>query len=416
MHIYQEGRIVTMGSKQILNNRRMSLSQKIVFKLLSQIQYGQITLHDGKTCVIFSGKEAIESHAVTIHIKHACAYKTFLFEGTVGAGKSYIKGDWDTDNLSKLFEIFIKNTHLFDRMESPSAKILIFLRHLANKLRPNNIRRAKQNILNHYDLGNQFFQLILDPTMMYSCALYESENTTQEQASKKKLMTICEHLQLQASDHILEIGTGWGGFAIFAAREFGCKVTTTTISNKQYAYVKTEIERLGLQNQIELLNIDYRELSGQYDKLVSIEMIEAVGYKYFDTFFHQCNKLIKSGGLFFLQAIVINDQKYKTAKKEIDFIKQYIFPGGCLPSIHSIFESIATQTQMQLIHLHDIGKHYVKTLNDWHHKLMTNKEAIKQHNFNEKFIRMWQFYFCYSAVGFKTCHISDVQVLWRKRI
>jgi cyclopropane-fatty-acyl-phospholipid synthase len=399
-----------------IKNKRMSLAQKILFKLLSKIQYGKITLHDGDVTRIFNGTEALDTHSVTVYVVNPRAYRTVLLEGSIGAGKSYMEGDWNTDNLSQLLEIFIRNTHLFAAIESPFARFVIFIRALLNKWRPNNIKRAKKNIVNHYDLGNKFFELFLDPTMMYSCALYETEQLSSEQASTAKLRTICEHLQLKPEDHVLEIGSGWGGFAIYAAREYGCKITTTTISNKQYAFVKQEIARLGLGNQIELLNIDYRKLTGSYDKLVSIEMVEAVGHKYFDTFFRKCNQLVKPEGLFFLQAIVINDQAYESSKHEIDFIKYYIFPGGCLPSVNTIFESIATQTKMQLMHLRDIGEHYVLTLNDWHKKLLANIPAIKQQDFSENFIRMWEFYFCYCAAGFQTNYISDIHALWRKRV
>lgn len=214
----------------------------------------------------------------------------------------------------------------------------------------------------------------------------------------------------------LEIGSGWGGFAVYAAQIYGCKITTTTISDKQYAFIKEKIKHLGLENQIELLNLDYRKLSGQYDKVVSIEMLEAVGYKYMDTFFHQCNQLLKPEGLFFLQTIVINDQAYEAAKNEVDFIKKYIFPGGCLPSVFSISKSIATQTKMQLISLEDIGKHYVATLSDWQNKLLANKLSLLAQGFTASFIRMWQFYFCYSAAGFESRYISDIHVLWQKRV
>jgi cyclopropane-fatty-acyl-phospholipid synthase len=397
-------------------NKRTSFAQKLFFKLLSKIQYGKITLIEGDNRFVFCGQQATPTQSVTITVKHVRVYKMILFGGSIGAGKSYIKGDWSTDDLTKLLEIFIHNTTLFSNIEGSFAKFIIFVRNLVDKVRPNNIKRAKKNILEHYDLGNEFFELFLDPTMMYSCAIYDEEHTNQNQASIKKLRTICDHLQLNSKDHILEIGTGWGGFAIFAAREYGCKVTTTTISDKQYNFVKTEIKRLGLEKQIELLNIDYRELTSQYDKLVSIEMIEAVGYKYYDTFFSQCNNLVKPGGLFFLQAIVINDQAYERAKIEIDFIKYYIFPGGCLPSIYSISDSIKNHSQMQLLYLNDIGKHYVNTLNDWHKKFLENFLTIKKQNFSDRFIRMWQFYFCYCAAGFKTNYISNIHALWRKRI
>jgi cyclopropane-fatty-acyl-phospholipid synthase len=394
---------------------RESLSRKVILNLFKRIQQGRIQLNDGEQCYEFSDSHGANGQGATIDIIHPRAYKKVLLGGSVGAGKSYIDGDWDTDDLQQLIEIFIKNAGLFDKLESPFARFLIWVRKISAKLNVNTVKHAKDNILAHYDLGNDFFQLILDPSMMYSCALYEPSDIDLDEAAKKKLQRICEKLELKPTDHVLEIGTGWGGFACYAAQKYGCKITTTTISDKQYAFVKEKIKQLGLGNQIELLNQDYRKLTGHYDKVVSIEMIEAVGHKYFDTFFHQCNKLVKPQGLFFLQAIVINDQAYEVAKNEVDFIKKYIFPGGCLPSMFSISKSIATQTKMQLISFDDIGKHYVATLNDWHKKLLANKKVIMAQGFTENFIRMWEFYFCYSAAGFKSNHISNIHALWQKR-
>lgn len=392
-----------------------ALSKKIILNVLKKIQQGTIQVNDGNERYVFRDINGFDEPSATFNIIHPRAYKKILLGGSVGAGKSYIDGDWNTDDLQKLIELFIKNDALFNNIESPLARFLSWMRTVRYKLNRNTIRQAKDNILAHYDLGNEFFQLILDPSMMYSCAFYEPSDISLDEAAKKKIQRICNKLELKSSDHVLEIGTGWGSFAVYVAQEYGCKITTSTISNKQYAFVKDRIKKLGLENQIELLNLDYRKLSGKYDKVVSIEMIEAVGHKYFDAFFRQCNQLIKPEGLFFLQAIVINDQAYKSAKNEVDFIKKYIFPGGCLPSVFSISKSIATQTKLQLISFEDIGKHYVATLNDWHNKLLVNKKDILEQGFTEHFIRMWQFYFCYSAAGFESKYISDIHVMWRKR-
>jgi len=398
--------------KEVGINQNSTLSKKIILNILKQIKNGRIILNDGDDSYVFG---ETNGPVTTINIINLRAYRKILLQGSVGAGKSYIDGDWTTNDLQQLIELFIKNDSLFNNIESPLARFLSMIRTVGYKLNINTESRAKDNILAHYDLGNDFFQLILDPSMMYSCAFYEPFNISLEEASKKKLQRICDKLQLKPSDHLLEIGTGWGGFAVYAAQEYGCKITTTTISDKQYAFVKDKIKRLGLEDRIELLNLDYRKLSGQYDKVVSIEMIEAVGHKYFDAFFHQCNQLLKPTGLFFLQAIVINDQAYEAAKDEVDFIKKYIFPGGCLPSVCSISKSIATQTKMQLISFDDIGKHYVTTLQDWHKKLLANKDLIIAQGFTEDFIRRWQFYFCYSAAGFQSNYIGDIHALWRKR-
>lgn len=403
-------------NNELKAKRGEALSKKIILDLLKRIQKGTIQVNEGDASYVFGDTNGVNGQNATINIIHPRAYKKIALAGSVGAGKSYIDGDWNTDDLQKLIELFINNDALFTTIESPFARFLSWTRTIGYALNRNTIRRAKDNILAHYDLGNDFFQLILDPSMMYSCALYEPPGISLDEAAKKKIQRICEKLELKAGDHVLEIGTGWGGFAVYAAQEYGCTITTTTISDKQYAFVKEKVKHLGLERQIELLNLDYRKLSGQYDKVVSIEMIEAVGHKYFDAFFQQCNQLVKPGGLFFLQAIVINDQAYEAAKNEVDFIKKYIFPGGCLPSVFSISKSIATKTTMQLIALEDIGKHYVATLRDWHNKLVTNKRALLAQGFTDNFIRMWHFYFCYSAAGFESSYISDIHALWRKRV
>ena len=251
--------------------------------------------------------------------------------------------------------------------------------------------------------------------MLYSCALYESEDMNLDAASTHKLRTICNTLQLKPEDHLLEIGSGWGGFAIFAAKEYGCRVTTTTISDKQYHYIKNEVARIDMQEQITILNCDYRDIVGEYDKLVSIEMVEAVGSAYFKTFFEKCNALLKPGGLFFLQAITINNKAYHQAKNDVDFIKKYIFPGGCLPSMAIINESISKYTQMQLIKCDDIGHHYSRTLSDWMTRFHHSIDEIKSLGFSEYFIRTWNFYFCYCIAGFRQSYINNIHALWQKK-
>lgn len=396
--------------------KRFWIAQKLVFRLLSTIQFGKLTIIDATGHHVFGGGAALESHSVVIKINDMRFYKRLLVYGTMGVADSYFDGEWDVDNLTCLFEIVIRNTELFDKIQGPIAKILNYLLRVFGMFNKNDIARSKQNILAHYDLGNEFFKLFLDSTMMYSCALYEPESISLEQASLRKLEAICEQLQLKPTDNVLEIGTGWGGFALYASRKYGCKVTTTTISDKQYAYVKRQIEHLGMQNRVELLNQDYRQLKGRFDKLVSIEMIEAVGYEYFDVFFKQCNALLKPGGLFFLQAITVNEQSYEQAKKEIDFIKKYIFPGGCVPSVNVISNCIASQTQMQLLHIRDIGKHYATTLFDWLHRFNQQVDQVKELGFSDHFIRMWRYYLCYCQAGFKQAFISDIHCLWRKSI
>lgn len=405
-----------MESNKQLADNKPGIMQKLVFKLLDNIQFGKLMLTDPTGCYEFVGSREIDAYRVKMQVHDTAFYKKIFLRGSLGAAESYMDGDWESEDVTKLLEMMLKNTEVSNNMENINAKFANLLMMIANALNTNNIANAKKNILAHYDLGNDFFKLFLDKTMMYSCALYDKPQISLEEASLRKLDTICEQLELTPNDHVLEIGTGWGGFAIHAARKYGCKITTTTISDKQYAYAKKAIVNAGLQNQIELLNQDYRQLKGRFDKLVSIEMIEAVGHKFFDKFFQQCNSLLKPGGLFFLQAITINDQTYQIAKARIDFIKKYIFPGGCLPSVHTISRCIAEQTNLQLVRMYDIGKHYAVTLLDWLDNFNKNIEPVKKQGFSEEFIRMWQFYFCYCAAGFRQGYIGDIQALWRKNV
>jgi cyclopropane-fatty-acyl-phospholipid synthase len=400
-------------SEACLRNKS-SLSQNILFKILRNIRFGKITLIECDQQNVFLGQEGIHTHDVTVVVKDKRFFKQLLLTGTNGAADSYIQGQWETNQLTQLIEIILINDNLFQGIDNPFAIYLGRLVNFFSAVQKNYKKTAKKNILAHYDLGNDFFQLFLDKSMMYSCAVYPSENSSLEEASNYKLKQIAQSLQLSPDDHLLEIGTGWGGFAIFAAREYGCKVTTTTISDHQFAYVTDKIQQLGLQQQITVLNKDYRELQGKYDKLVSIEMIEAVGHHFLEVFFKKCNALVKPGGLFFLQAITINDQAYHKAKNEMDFIKRYIFPGGCLPSLEIITHCITRYTKMQLLSLQDIGEHYAVTLMDWRERFYAALAAIQSLGFSDAFIRTWDLYFCYCAAGFRQRYISNVHALWQR--
>jgi cyclopropane-fatty-acyl-phospholipid synthase len=390
---------------------KLSLAQRIVYRLLSKLHYGKVTLLEGASSHEFVGSKGQEIGEVIVKINNKKFFSNVLLTGTNGAAHSYIQGHWETDNLAKLIEIIIVNEKVFQEIDNKFTVITRIVTNFVDFIRKNTKNHAKRNILMHYDLSNEFFQLFLDKKMIYSCALYESENTDLDTASVHKLKTICDSLKLSPTDHLLEIGSGWGGLAIFAAENYGCKVTTTTVSDKQFEHVKSEVERLHLQDIVEVLNKDYRDLSGQYDKLVSVE---AVGHMYFETFFQKCNDLVKPGGLFFLQAITINDKAYQQAKVDIDFIKKYIFPGGCLPSMRVIHESIAKCTQMQLVNSYEIGSHYVKTLSDWMTRFNARLDIIKSLGFTEQFIRTWQFYFCYCIAGFRQSYINNIHILWQK--
>jgi cyclopropane-fatty-acyl-phospholipid synthase len=278
----------------------------------------------------------------------------------------------------------------------------------------NTYEGSRKNISAHYDLGNDFFSLFLDPGLMYSAAMYPTPDATLAQASVYKLQRVCEKLQLKSSDHLLEIGTGWGGMAIYAARHYGCRVTTTTISQQQYEAAKARVVAEGLEAKVEVLFDDYRDLRGNFSKLVSIEMIEAVGHEHYGQYFECCSQLLAPKGLMLLQAITISDQRYEQARRSVDFIQRYIFPGGCLPSIAVISDKVSQKTDMNIIAVEDIGDHYAQTLNQWREGFLARLEEVRAQGFDERFIRMWEFYLCYCEGGFLERSIGTAQVLLAK--
>ncbi|HWP88560.1 MAG TPA: cyclopropane-fatty-acyl-phospholipid synthase family protein, partial [Burkholderiales bacterium] len=270
---------------------------------------------------------------------------------------------------------------------------------------------SRRNIAAHYDLGNDFFRVFLDPTMMYSSAVFERADMTLEEASVAKLDRICRKLDLKPTDNVLEIGTGWGGFALHAAKLYGCRVTTTTLSRNQFQLARQRVDEANLSAQITVLLEDYRDLTGSYDKLVSIEMIEAVGHHFYDTYFGQCSDLLKPDGLMLLQAITIADQRYDAARRSVDFIQRHIFPGSCIPSVTVMSDAIARLTDMKLFHLEDIGPHYATTLERWRDNLFANIAEVHALGYPTEFIRMWEFYLCYCEGGFIERAIGVVQML-----
>jgi len=278
----------------------------------------------------------------------------------------------------------------------------------------NTLTGSSKNISAHYDLGNDFFKLFLDSRMMYSAAIYPDAETQLEEAAVYKLDILCKKLRLNEDDHLLEIGTGWGGLAIYAAKNYGCSVTTTTISQEQYKHARQSVREAGLEHRVTVLLQDYRELQGTYTKLVSVEMIEAVGHKHYKQYFSTCSKLLRDDGLMCIQAITIPDQRYDQAIKSVDFIQRYIFPGGCLPSNDVISRCVARHTDMQIVNLEDIGMDYAKTLADWRKGFESNLERVKQMGFDDVFCRMWEYYLYYCEGGFRERAISTVHVVMAK--
>ncbi len=341
-------------------------------------------------------------------------YRWIAFGGSTGAGEAYMHGIWSCSDLTALVRILVRNRHVLDDMETGWARISApFLRFLHRRNR-NTKLGSKRNISAHYDLGNDLFEQFLDESMMYSSAIYYDETQSLDQAATAKLDRICEKLALSPTDQLIEIGTGWGGFAIHAAKNYGCHVTTTTISADQHAYAAKRIDQAGLSDKITLLDQDYRDLQGQYDKLVSIEMIEAVGHHFLDTYLAKVSSLLKPDGMALIQAITIEDYRYQRALHDIDFIKRFIFPGSFIPSVAAIMDGVARKTDMRLFNLEEIGPSYAKTLAAWRKRFFANIETVRELGYPETFVRMWEYYLCYCEGGFLERAIGDAQLLLTK--
>lgn len=400
------------------------VAKKLVFRALSHIQFGSLTLIEAfgeqapkTSCFGSVSTAALSSSAVgrhplnvTLMIHDSAVYRQLLLGGSIALADSYINGEWDTDDLTGLIRLAARNLAVVNNLESRFASVSKAFEKTKHQLRRNDKSGAKSNILAHYDLGNEMYQRFLDETMMYSSAVYRTPEVSLSDAQQHKLSLICQRLQLSADDHVIEIGTGWGGFAIYAATHYGCHITTTTISDAQYQEAMRRVEAAGLSDKITLLKQDYRELTGQYDKLVSIEMIEAVGHEYLPTFFAKCNELLKPTGLMVLQAITFNDQNYQDYIKSVDFIQTHIFPGGCLLSNQEINNQFAEQTDMVIKQLHDYGFDYAHTLRDWRAAFMAQRDEIVALGYDETFIRLWDFYFCYCEGGFLERTIGVIQL------
>jgi cyclopropane-fatty-acyl-phospholipid synthase len=389
------------------------LARLAVMRQLGRLDRGELRLTDDDSEHRF-GRQDGSGIAAHIHVVDPRFYSEIAFGGSIGGGEAYMHGYWHCDDLVALIRLLLRNRHVLDGMESGTARFTAPLQKLFHWINRNSHEGARRNIAAHYDLGNEFFALWLDETMMYSSAIFDRPNMDLHQAQLKRLHYIGEKLQLNAQDHVLEIGTGWGGFAVFAAQTYGCRVTTTTISGEQYHKAGERVVAAGLQDRVTLLKKDFRDLEGRYDKLVSIEMIEAIDHKLFETYFEKCSDLLKPHGAMLIQAITIADQRYQEYRKSVDFIQRYIFPGSGLPSSALMTNVVAARTDMRLLDLQDIGLHYATTLSRWRDNFFGNLENIRRQGFSETFIRMWEFYLCYCEGAFLERAISDVQILFTK--
>ncbi len=380
--------------------------------MLGQLRGAELTLVEGGERQQFGTVDAgAEPLHVTITVHSAEFYRMAARNGSVGVAEAYMQGCWDADDLTALVRVFVRNRDLVDAMEGGVASLGSAVLRVFGALRRNTVSGSKRNISEHYDLGNDFFKLFLDRNLMYSSAIFLHRDESLDVAAERKLERICQKLQLKPGMRVVEIGTGWGGFALHAARHHGVHVTTTTISEEQYALASQRIADAGLTSQVTLLKQDYRLLEGQFDRLVSIEMIEAIGHQYLDTYFAKCRDLLKPDGMGLIQAITIEDHRYQQALRAVDFIKRYIFPGSFIPSISAMIGSMGKATDLKLFHLEDFGTSYAETLRQWHVRFLAQADAVKAQGYPDRFVRMWRWYLAYCEGGFMERSIGVVQML-----
>jgi cyclopropane-fatty-acyl-phospholipid synthase len=390
------------------------LARSAVLKRMRALATGHVSISERGVVHHFgTGEDGIE-----VHIHDPAAWPAIASGGTIGAGAAFMAGHWSCSDLTGLIRVFLRNRMALDGMEHGWARVGMSVFRLLHAFNRNTRSGSRRNIAAHYDLGNEFYRLWLDETMMYSAALFTRDDLTLHQAQLAKLDRLCDLLALAPGDHLLEIGSGWGALALHAARRHGCRVTTTTISRHQYELVRERVAAAGLEDRVTVLLKDYRDLDGLYDRVVSVEMIEAVGHQYYGTYFATISRLLKPDGLAVLQAITIAEQRYATALKEVDFIQRYIFPGSNIPSLGAITAAIAEHGDLNLVEMHDLSPHYVRTLQCWRERFQARAADIRALGFDERFLRMWEFYLAYCEGGFAeraigVAHLRLARSGWR---
>ncbi|KJY83214.1 cyclopropane-fatty-acyl-phospholipid synthase [Vibrio galatheae] len=395
-------------------------AKNIAFNCLRKLQFGSLTViesfseHSCQQVRESFGRPEQGQPSAIIEVKNPAFYARLLKGGSIAAGESYMDGWWDSPDLTALMELMALNLATLDSIENRSSFVSKLMLQVSHWLNRNTIENSAKNIEAHYDLSNELYQTFLDSRMLYSSGIYASESDSLEQAQLNKMERLCQQLELSSHDSVIEIGTGWGAMAIYMAENYGCHVTTTTISEQQYQYTQQKIAEKGLEHKITLLKQDYRLLEGTYDKLVSIEMIEAVGKQFLTSYIQKCQSLLKSGGLMAIQAITIADQRYEYYSNNVDFIQKYIFPGGFLPSITALTQATTKHSDFVLRDLFDIGPDYAKTLRDWYLRFNQAHKEVTQLGFDDRFVCMWNYYFCYCEGGFRAKSISTVHMTFQR--
>ncbi|MCU1498620.1 MAG: cyclopropane-fatty-acyl-phospholipid synthase [Acidimicrobiales bacterium] len=385
-------------------------ARSVLLKLLAHLDGGRLTVIEPDGTVTTHGSiTGPDGLDVTVHVHTAAVWKEVALRASRGLGQSYIDGWWTTDDLVGLVQLLIRNIDGFDDLRNRWNRTTAPVADIVRRLRPPSRRRDKREIAAHYDLGNDFFELFLDPTMAYSCGLFETVDTSLEDAQKAKFDRLLRAIDLQPSDHLLEIGTGWGGLAVHAAQHFGARVTTTTISVEQHRYATELVERLGLAEQVTVLLADYRDLIGTYDKLVSVEMIEAVDWRDQPTFFKVCNRLLEPDGRMALQAITVADSRFDRVRNSVDFVKAFVFPGSCIPSVDAITRVSARAGDFWLTRLDEFPQHYAETLHRWRARLADEGDEARARGYGDALLRLWDFYLAYCEGAYRERYVSLVQ-------
>lgn len=389
--------------------------RSLAFAALSRLESGALRVEDSRGSFDFGKPSDAAPTPILLRVRAERLWRSLVLGGSMGGCEAFLRGDFESDDLVGLLRLLLRDAHVLGGFDAGLGRLGESWRRLGHLLRANSKRGSRRNIHAHYDLGNEFFAQFLDPTLTYSAGIFESDEATLEQASIAKYERICRKLELGPRDHVLEIGTGWGGFALHAARSRGCRVTTTTLSRAQHEFASQRIGKAGLQDRVTLLLEDYRELRGQYDKLVSIEMIEAVGHRYFDAYFRACAGRLARDGRMALQAILIDERLYESARDTVDFIKWHIFPGGCLPSLGAIASSSARASDLRIVHVEDLTPHYTRTLRCWRERFVASRDAIRELGHPEELLRSFELYFAYCEAGFSERRIASAQIVLDKR-
>ena len=391
------------------------IARRIILRRIGALQVGRLEIIENGSRLSLGNPAAAGQLSAAIRVHDPAFWSELAYGGPVGAGEAFMRGYWSCDDLTRVVRIMLRNREVLEGMDVGAARLARLFRRGLHWINRNTRRGSRRNIAAHYDLGNDFFALWLDRRMMYSSALFDRPTLTLEEASVAKMERICRKLRLTAGDRLLEIGTGWGGFAIHAAQHYGCHVTTTTISRRQFEFAGDKVRRLGLEDRITLLLEDYRDLSpqrhGRFDKLVSIEMIEAVGHRYQPRFFRKCAEMLEPDGLMLLQSITIADQRYEEARRSVDFIQRYIFPGGCLTSATAMLSMLTRETDLRVSNLEDFGPSYAETLSHWRERFFRRLDEVRELGYPDEFIRMWHYYLSYCEAAFRERATGVVQML-----